>query len=159
MSALESSNGLGSKGVVADSTADGLPRTPPNGVAEGQGQGAVKNSGTRPTRSTSTDVSWSSKEYQSKPPSPRSRRLKHYDWLTTPPPDDLTPFQRFVVHDVDWKTSPLGPIDGWPTWLKRMVTLVMSDPTPAVIYVDNEEGITNAIVYNEAYPALIGNKV
>lgn len=115
------------------------------------------------TESTKIAVSWnpqsSGNKKFSNPASPRAATLKNFDWLTTPPPKDLTPFQHFIIHDVAWHSSPLGPIEFWPHWLKSMVMLVMSDPNPAVIYVDNNEGVEIAIVYNETYPALIGSKV
>lgn len=78
---------------------------------------------------------------------------KILDWLKEPHPEDLTPFQRFVV-DLDWSKSPLGPISKWPPQLHQMVLLVMSDPTPAVVYWGDEA----TIVYNEPYTQLIGQK-
>lgn len=82
-----------------------------------------------------------------------SKQRKILDWLKEPHPEDLTPFQRFVV-DLDWTKSPLGPISTWPAQLHQMVLLVMSDPTPAVIYWGDDA----TIVYNEPYTQLIGQK-
>ena len=80
-------------------------------------------------------------------------KRKILDWLKEPRPEDLTPFQRFVV-DLDWTKSPLGPISTWTRQLHQMVLLVMSDPTPAVIYWGDEA----TIVYNESYTHLIWQK-
>lgn len=113
--------------------------------------------------STSTSTSWTTAVTRGKDPAglTTARKSKHkkFDWLEPGYGDDLTPFQDFIVNGVDWNTSPVGPIEHWPAWLKRMVTLVVSDPTPAVVYVDNEDGETDTIIYNEAYPYLIGSKV
>ncbi|KAG4441101.1 hypothetical protein IFR05_003391 [Cadophora sp. M221] len=76
-----------------------------------------------------------------------------FDWLSDPQLENITPFQRFVL-DVDWKTSPLGPIELWPVQLRQMVLLVIQDPSPAVVY----WGEDSTIVYNEAYTHLIGQK-
>jgi PAS domain S-box-containing protein len=75
------------------------------------------------------------------------------DWTRNPPPPHLTAFQQFT-RNVDWKSSPLGPMESWPTQLRQMVLIVMADPSPAVVYWG--DGMT--IVYNEAYVPLIGQK-
>lgn len=82
----------------------------------------------------------------------RSSR-KIFDWISDPRRDNLTPFQEFIV-DIEWEKSPLGPMNPWPAQLRQMVLLVVADPTPAVVYWE-EEAI---IVYNEAYTQLIGQK-
>jgi hypothetical protein len=87
------------------------------------------------------------------PASENPPKRKIHDWLRAPHPENLTPFQRFVV-DLDWTKSPLGPISTWPPQLHQMVLLVMSDPSPAVVYWGEEA----TIVYNEPYTQLIGQK-
>lgn len=87
----------------------------------------------------------------------RAPKQTNFDWTAVPPSPKITPFQRFI-HGVDWASSPLGPMQTWPAQLRQMVMLVVADPSPAVIYWDNEEGIEEAIVYNEAYVPLIGQK-
>lgn len=90
---------------------------------------------------------------------PRSpARRTNFDWLSSPPRRASTPFQREFL-DIDWTQSPLGPICQWTPWLKQMVMMVMADPSPALIYFDNEYGEPHAIAYNEALCPLIGDKV
>jgi PAS domain-containing protein len=76
-----------------------------------------------------------------------------FDWISYPHAVDLTPFQQFTL-DVDWSTSPLGPMQSWPPQLRHMVLLVFADPSPAVVYWGDEA----TIVYNEPYTHLIGDK-
>lgn len=80
-------------------------------------------------------------------------RLKIFDWISHPQPEKLTASQKFVV-DLDRSKSPQGPISTWTPPLRQMVLLVMSDPTPAVVYLGEEA----SIVYNEPYTQLIGQK-
>jgi hypothetical protein len=85
---------------------------------------------------------------------PRSRKpRKTFDWTRDPPPENLTYFQKFT-RDVDWTTSPLGTMDLWPDQLRQMALAIVADPAPAVIY----WGDSQAIIYNEAYIPLIGEK-
>ncbi|KAH7324107.1 hypothetical protein BKA65DRAFT_555769 [Rhexocercosporidium sp. MPI-PUGE-AT-0058] len=84
---------------------------------------------------------------------PGKNKRRVFDWLSDPQLEDITPFQWFIL-DMDWKTSPLGPIELWPAQLRQMVLLVVQDPTPAVVY----WGDDSTIVYNEAYTNLIGQK-
>ena len=94
---------------------------------------------------------------------PDARRLaSHFDWLIDPAPPNLTSFQRFV-RDLDWESSPLGPIVQWPAQLRQQVLVVMADPSPAVVYWDTvwnpeKQRRDVAIVYNEPYTHLIGQK-
>ncbi|KAL2062576.1 hypothetical protein VTL71DRAFT_5648 [Oculimacula yallundae] len=81
------------------------------------------------------------------------KRRRIFDWISQPELANVTPFQRFIL-DVDWKNSPLGPIELWPAQLRQMVLLVVQDPSPAVVYWGDE----STIVYNEPYTKLIGQK-
>jgi hypothetical protein len=80
---------------------------------------------------------------------------KILDFTRDPRPANLTPFQRFVRDDVDWQSSPLGPMHSWPAQLRQMVCVIIADPNPAIVLWGRDE-VT--IVYNEAYTHLIGNK-
>ena len=51
------------------------------------------------------------------------------------------------VRDFDWSSTPLSDMKKWPDQLRLAVNLVMSDPSPAVIYWGQE--LTT--IYNEAY--------
>ena len=57
-------------------------------------------------------------------------RRKIFDWISQPRPENITPFQNFIL-DVDWENSPLGPMAQWPAQLRQMVLLVVQDPSPA----------------------------
>jgi len=80
-------------------------------------------------------------------------KRKIFDWISEPRPENITPFQKFIL-ERDWTKSPLGPISTWPTQLKQTVLLVVQDHTPAVVY----WGDQNTIIYNEPYTQLIGGK-
>ncbi|KAM3084317.1 hypothetical protein ACMFMF_001674 [Clarireedia jacksonii] len=92
-----------------------------------------------------------------KPPargkSVRKCKGKFVDWISNPGACELTPFQQLTI-DVDWESSPLGPMSGWPRQLRSMVLLIFADPSPAVVF----WGDQNSLVYNEAYTQLIGRK-
>jgi hypothetical protein len=84
-----------------------------------------------------------------------SKKLrKAFDWTRDAAPEDLTAFQKFLRADIVWENSPLGPMNQWPDQLRQMVLLIVADPNPAVVY----WGDSQAIVYNEAYIPLIGEK-
>lgn len=78
---------------------------------------------------------------------------KKFDWLSETNNENLTPFQQFVVN-LDWASSPVGPISTWPQQLRQMVLIIMSDPAAAVVY----WGEQNTLIYNQHYPQLIGSK-
>ncbi|TVY16004.1 Histidine protein kinase 1 [Lachnellula arida] len=78
---------------------------------------------------------------------------KIFDWISKPCPQELTPFQKFVL-DVDWAKSPLGLISAWPIQLKQMVLLAVQDHTPAAVF----WGDGNNMVYNESFIPMVGNK-
>ena len=78
-------------------------------------------------------------------------KRKIFDWISEPRPENITPFQQFIL-DIDWEKSPLGPMNKWPSQLRQMVLLVVQDPTPAVVYWGDDA----TIVYNEPYTQLIG---
>lgn len=78
-----------------------------------------------------------------------------FDWTSVDdPPPNLTPFQKFVRDGVDWSQSPLGLMKDWSQTLRQLVLMIMANPNPAVVY----WGDSAAIIYNEAYVPLIGQK-
>ncbi|QDS77374.1 hypothetical protein FKW77_005719 [Venturia effusa] len=83
-----------------------------------------------------------------------SRRVFH-DWTRDPLHPDivLNPFQRFMREDVDWSKSTVGPMAKWPPSLRQMVLLIERDLVPSVLIWEE-----HAIIYNEAYTLLIGEK-
>jgi serine phosphatase RsbU (regulator of sigma subunit) len=54
----------------------------------------------------------------------------------------------------DWAASPLGPMEGWSTTLRSTVDMVFATRFPVTLF----WGPEFALVYNEAYVALIGDK-
>ncbi|CAI4218611.1 unnamed protein product [Parascedosporium putredinis] len=76
-----------------------------------------------------------------------------FDWTRVALTDDVSEHIRFA-RSVDWASTPLGPIDSWPLNLRVMANLIMASPHPAAIY----WGPENAIIYNEAYIEIAGQK-
>lgn len=82
----------------------------------------------------------------------RSSSIRTFDWTRSTPTND---FQK-RTKDVDWSTSPLGPIVEWPASLRQFVLLSTADPSPsAVVYGPPNDA---AIVYNEAFAKLLNRK-
>lgn len=82
----------------------------------------------------------------------RSSSTRTFDWTRSTPTSD---FQK-RTRDVDWSTSPLGPIAEWPASLRQFVLLSTSDPSPsAVVFGPIDDA---AIVYNEAFAKLFGSR-
>ncbi|KAK4191891.1 putative signal transduction histidine-protein kinase [Podospora australis] len=75
--------------------------------------------------------------------------------FTRIPSDDpsLSPHHRFV-RSVDWASTSLGPVEGWPSDLRIMANMVMGSPHPAALY----WGPDYVALYNEAYISLAGKK-
>jgi hypothetical protein len=65
----------------------------------------------------------------------------------------LSPHIRFVL-DFDWESTELGPISSWPTDLRRMVNILMSDPRAAAMF----WGKDRTIIYNEPYVLATGQR-
>ncbi|KEZ46024.1 Uncharacterized protein SAPIO_CDS1433 [Scedosporium apiospermum] len=76
-----------------------------------------------------------------------------FDWTRIPLTDDVSEHIRFA-RSIDWASTPLGPIESWPLNLRVMANLIMASPHPAAIY----WGPENAIIYNEAYIEIAGQK-
>jgi len=84
-------------------------------------------------------------------PAPQDR--VNLDWTRDASPLSLTPHQRFL-RSINWSATDFGPMSGWSRELRQMVRFMMAEATPAILY----WGDTNAIIYNEAYVPLIGDK-
>ncbi|PKS12843.1 hypothetical protein jhhlp_001055 [Lomentospora prolificans] len=76
-----------------------------------------------------------------------------FDWTRVALTDDVSEHIRFA-RSIDWASTPLGPIESWPLNLRVMANLIMASPHPAAIY----WGPENAIIYNEAYIEIAGQK-
>lgn len=85
-------------------------------------------------------------------------RKRNFNWLKHPDETNLTTWQTdFLKHD--WDHSALGSIHSWKPWLTQLVLMAMADPTPTLIFIDDDQGNAHAVVYNEAICPLIGDKV
>lgn len=76
-----------------------------------------------------------------------------FDWTRLPNSPALPRHIQFA-RSIDWSSTPLGPIDGWPTELRSTCNLIMSSPHPAAMY----WGPDLIAIYNEAYILLAGQK-
>ncbi|KXT08530.1 hypothetical protein AC579_5410 [Pseudocercospora musae] len=82
----------------------------------------------------------------------RANSIRSFDWTR-----DLglsSDFQRCTRENVDWIASPLGPMLDWPASLRQMVLVCLADSAPSAVL----WGPDTAIVYNEPFSLLIGNK-
>ncbi len=61
-----------------------------------------------------------------------------------------------ITHDflrtIDWATTPIGPMDGWPQSLRSYVDLILGLPTPAIIF----WGPAQTQIYNQSYSVIMG---
>ncbi|KAI0599920.1 hypothetical protein F4775DRAFT_591024 [Biscogniauxia sp. FL1348] len=76
-----------------------------------------------------------------------------FDWTRIPLTSDLPEHIRFA-RSRDWASTPLGPIEDWPTELRVMANMVMGSPNPTALYWGREF----TAIYNEAYVAMAGQK-
>ncbi|KAJ4290740.1 hypothetical protein N0V88_006489 [Collariella sp. IMI 366227] len=77
-----------------------------------------------------------------------------FDWTRIPIDDpNLPPHHRFA-RLYDWASTPLGPIETWPSELRIMSSMIMGSPHPAALY----WGPEYVAIYNEAYIQLAGKK-
>ncbi|KAF2142924.1 uncharacterized protein K452DRAFT_226207 [Aplosporella prunicola CBS 121167] len=75
------------------------------------------------------------------------------DWTHPDEPPDLPSHVQFL-RSIDWGSTPIGPMEAWPTELRVMVNLVMRTPEPGVLFWGEEV----IMIYNEAYIPLVGDK-
>ena len=80
----------------------------------------------------------------------RTSHPEHGWWYI---PEPLTDHQRFV-RDFDWAATPLGPMGHWPTQLREMCNLVMTNQDAAAVFWGDE--MTS--IYNEAFVDFAGQK-
>ncbi len=67
------------------------------------------------------------------------------------------------ISALDWSTTPVGPIAGWPAAMKTVLAFVLRSPVPIVTL----WGDTGVMIYNDAYrgfaggrhPAILGTNV
>jgi PAS domain S-box-containing protein len=52
----------------------------------------------------------------------------------------------------DWARTALGPLDGWPRWLKAAVAMVLRCPAPMALLC----GADGVLLYNDGYRAIVG---
>lgn len=76
-----------------------------------------------------------------------------FDWTRIPMSDDLPEHIKFAK-SFDWASTPIGPIEDWPTELRVASNLVMGSPYPAAMY----WGRDHVCIYNEAYVEMAGQK-
>lgn len=76
-----------------------------------------------------------------------------FDWTRIPLSSDLPEHIHFA-RTVDWASTPLGPIELWPSELRAMANMVMGSPHPAAMY----WGPELTTIYNEAYIVMAGHK-
>ena len=97
----------------------------------------VKNASSRPTTSQVSEKS----------------ACKILDWTLLNSSFEANPHVEWV-RNFNWASTPLGGIEGWPDQLRLIINLLMSDPSPAVIYWGEE--LTT--IYNEAYIPIFHSK-
>lgn len=74
------------------------------------------------------------------------------NWLFGQPPENLSDFQRSILH-TDWNNTHLGPIKQWPQQLLQMVMLTIADPNPAAVCWGRNSKTTT--IRNEAYTNIL----
>ncbi|OIW24050.1 hypothetical protein CONLIGDRAFT_657574 [Coniochaeta ligniaria NRRL 30616] len=77
-----------------------------------------------------------------------------FDWTRIPVDTPNIPAHVAFARSVDWASTPLGPLEGWPSELRIMSNMIMGSPHPAAMY----WGPEYVAIYNEAYIALAGQK-
>jgi serine phosphatase RsbU (regulator of sigma subunit) len=59
-----------------------------------------------------------------------------------------------LARTCDWSTTPLGPREGWPPVVEHLVSTLLEAPVPLCY----QHGPSLAMVYNDAFAALLGRK-
>lgn len=76
------------------------------------------------------------------------------DWTVPKPKGSLSPHIKYA-REVNWASTPLGPMEEWSPEFRQLVNLCMSNPHPAALFWGSEL----TMLYNEAYAAEVaGNK-
>ncbi len=71
----------------------------------------------------------------------------------TPFEVSMTEHRRFV-QEFDWGSTPIGPIEDWPTVLTQAVEMLLANPDPVVMFWGNQR----IIIYNQPYIAIVKQK-
>jgi signal transduction histidine kinase/DNA-binding response OmpR family regulator/PAS domain-containing protein len=87
-------------------------------------------------------------------PKKRSNSIRPFDW--TKDHAQANDFQRATREHVDWSASPMGRMAEWPASLRQFVLVAMADTAPSAVLW--RPAPDTAIVYNEAFACLVGNK-
>lgn len=75
------------------------------------------------------------------------------DWVLPELMHDQGPYLK-ILTAVDWASTPLGPLNTWPTLLKQTLNQVLADSRPIALY----WGEHFTTIYNEALGELCGSK-
>jgi len=59
-----------------------------------------------------------------------------------------------LMREMDWSTTPLGSVDGWPQSLRTTVSTCLNSRYPILIWWGREM----VMLYNDAYRQLLGDK-
>lgn len=59
-----------------------------------------------------------------------------------------------LIREFDWSTTDLGPISGWPGWIRTSVDICLQAPIPIVMLF----GPDGFLIYNDAYAAFAGQR-
>jgi signal transduction histidine kinase/DNA-binding NarL/FixJ family response regulator len=117
----------------------------------------------RSQRDGSKDSSAGILSYRTTSPAPSStssRRDERRSSVTTDPSLSLQEFMEAqepfldVINNVDWESTPLGPMEKWPERLQQTFSQVIADSRPIAIY----WGPEFTTVYNEAFRQICGSK-
>jgi hypothetical protein len=79
-------------------------------------------------------------------------KFRTFDWTNDLPPAKLSPHV-VSARNIDWASTPLGPMSSWSPQLRSNASLIMQDPWPAVGFYGPEL----IMIYNEAYIELLGD--
>lgn len=76
------------------------------------------------------------------------------DWTLPDPKGILSPHIQ-LLREIDWSSTPLGPMESWSPELRQVANLVINNPHPANIFWGNDM----TMLYNEPYAtSFAGNK-
>ena len=57
-----------------------------------------------------------------------------------------------LIRETDWASTALGPIEGWPQYLKTATSIILRAPVPMALL----WGVDGVMLYNDAYAAVVG---
>lgn len=60
------------------------------------------------------------------------------------------------MRQYDWNSSPVGPIDSWPSELRSVCEYALATPDPINVIWGGEDQLT--LLYNQAYSIVVGDK-